>query len=199
MLKNLFLDVNHLKMEDMERLTALKYLEYLDVSWNEIAGTFDLALLGKMKNLKNCWLASNQIDKLENTMIDGHPELTDLILSHNLLETVNFSVFAKFSQLRYLWLNMNRIFKIDGYSDVKTVLPNIYLVNILENMWICEDLEDIVGAFKKESIKWHSLEKHHCNSNNKNRLYEGACCYPNITDLKKDSEEIYQKVIALKN
>jgi hypothetical protein len=193
-LANLDLGANELQMEDLERLSTLNDLQYLDVSWNKIAGTLDLALLGRMDNLKHCWLASNQIDKLTNTFDGQQSKMTDLVLSHNHLETVDMAIFKPFTKLRFLWLNMNRLYRMDGYAEAKVHMPDIYLISVLENNWICSDLQKIVKSFEKDSILFHSLEEHSCSANKK-RVFGVACCYPNVEDLRKDSEEFYVKYV----
>ena len=191
-LKNLNLYKNELKAKELQTLHPLKTLEVLDFSYNDISGTFDLALLEPFTKLKQFWVTNNKIDKLKNSMTGNHNGLVDIILTGNQLTYVDLNVIKNFVKLKTLWLKRNPIVKIDGYESVKNHLPQINLIFIAGNSWVCSDLKKVVNVLKTNDIEWHVGLESKCQYGNK-KSYEGLCCYPSGKDLMADAPEIYQK------
>jgi hypothetical protein len=174
-LRQLYLDENHLQMEDMRRLSKLAHLETLNVSDNRIRGIFDLSLLSLMSKLKVFWAFDNGVTAFRNSLHKRQTSAKIFDFSNNKLTAVDLKLFDGFAGLEFLNLERNMIVSLDGYASVRTYLPMVLEVTLEENEWSCKRLKKILDVFEKEKIKAHLIEETSC-YDHKNYLLDHICC-----------------------
>jgi Leucine-rich repeat (LRR) protein len=113
---------NYLKEIPRESLKYLTSVKYLYLNDNEFKKVSNFSF-GYMLNLLELYLANNRIESIDTKafFIDdrsfvGPGLLEKLDLSHNLLETLNSSIFSYLTNLRYLIISNNLIKRIDFNS-----------------------------------------------------------------------------------
>jgi hypothetical protein len=102
--------------------------------WHTTLEKFDLTLFrlktigpdtfSHFRNLSTLRLANLGLDKIENGMFDGLPDLNELNLNGNKLEFLEPGVFGKLSQLTTLTLTRNPL-SVDLHEDTFSGLENL--------------------------------------------------------------------------
>jgi len=109
-------------IDKIQNLNHLKQLRWLDLSFNNIR---EIGGLDQLSNLLDLSLYHNQIEEI--TGLDGCPNLNILSLGHNnIKELKQIDVLRKFSNLRCVCLDGNKVCQNDSYNQhVLAYLPHL--------------------------------------------------------------------------
>lgn len=150
-LRKLVLDHNDLEEIDMDTFDNLDDLEELDLS-NNLLSVIPHKSLGQLKGLKTLNLANNTLSVRYGMF--PHSLMT-LDLSYNKLENFTLKSIISLGNLKYLFLNGNRIYRFrqhifpDGILDPLKALRH---VQMSDNEFYCTTLADIVIWLEKHKI-----------------------------------------------
>lgn len=150
-LRKLAINHNDLEEIDMDAFDNLNDLEELDLS-NNLLSVIPHKALGQLKGLKVLNLGNNTL----SVRYGMFPEsLVLLDLSYNKLENFTLKSIISLGNLKYLFLNGNRIYRFrqhifpDGILDP---LKSLKHVQMSDNEFYCTTLADIVIWLEKHKI-----------------------------------------------
>lgn len=150
-LRKLILNYNDLEEIDMNSFDNLNDLEELDLS-NNLLSVIPHKALGQLKGLKSLNLSNNTLSVKYGMFPDS---LVVLDLSYNKLENFTLKSIISLENLKYLYLNGNRIYRFrqhifpDGILDP---LKSLKQVQLSDNEFYCTTLADIVIWLEKHKI-----------------------------------------------
>jgi Leucine-rich repeat (LRR) protein len=142
-LKSLSLSYNniyHLHKNTFFELTELKYL-YID--YNKLT-KFDFACLQKNLNLQNLELRKNVLVEFENSSPSFRlNNMSVLVLSENLLSALPLDNLPELPNLRYFFIDSNRLTQID-VEQIKLRFPGLTVLEFRSNKWDCFYLIEMI-------------------------------------------------------
>lgn len=150
-LRKLVINHNDLEQIDMDAFDNLNDLEELDLS-NNVLGVIPHKALGQLKGLKTLNLGNNSLSVRYGMFPDS---LVTLDLSYNKLENFTLKSIISLGNLKFLFLNGNRIYRFrqhifpDGILDP---LKSLKHVQMSDNEFYCTTLADIVIWLEKHKI-----------------------------------------------
>lgn len=150
-LRKLVISHNDLEELDMDSFDNLNDLEELDLS-NNLLTTIPHKALGQLKRLKSLNLGNNSVIVKYGMFPDS---LITLDLSYNKLENFTLKSIISLENLKYLFLNGNRIYRFrlhifpDGILDP---LKSLKHVQLSDNEFYCTTLADIVIWLEKHKL-----------------------------------------------
>lgn len=150
-LRKLVVNQNDLEEIDMDAFDNLNDLEELDLS-NNLLSSIPHKALGQLRGLKTLNLGNNSL----SVKYGMFPlSLISLDLSYNKLENFTLKSIISLGNLKYLFLNGNRIYRFrqhifpDGILDP---LKSLRHVQMSDNEFYCTTLADIVIWLEKHKI-----------------------------------------------
>ncbi|XP_059608177.1 leucine-rich repeat-containing protein 15-like [Phlebotomus argentipes] len=139
---------------------------------------------GKMRFLKEINLSGNHISHLDYGYFFAD-FLETLDLSYNVFEEIDDNILSLFQNLRYLYLDGNRL--SDFPTDLDTIMPHLVLVGLSHNRFECKKLLTIYRRLKATNrIGFNADEPTPVNVTN----IRGMICYK-----KNDSEIVEQSTV----
>jgi Leucine-rich repeat (LRR) protein len=150
-LKKLALNKNDIDEIDMDAFDHLDYLEDLDLS-NNLLSVIPHKSLGQLQGLKTLNLGNNTLS-VKYGMFPM--SLVTLDLSYNKLENFTLKSIIGLENLKFLYLNGNRIYRFrqhifpDGILDP---LKSLRHVQLSDNEFYCTTLADIVIWLEKHKL-----------------------------------------------
>ena len=170
---------NKLRFIDFEFFEKFSNLKELILSRNKLIGTIDMGKLQTLKKLSKILLDGNKITGISNTATKNMPSVGDIILSNNKLTSLNLEDLKKFVNLRNLVLIGNQLTFINGYTEAKTILPNIEYITINRNEFKCDYLKKM--TFTHWVPFWYEsqdIEEETCSEPKSVHYDDRICCYP---------------------
>lgn len=150
-LRKLAVSHNDLEEIDMDAFDNLNDLEELDLS-NNLLSVIPHKALGQLKGLKTLNLGNNTL----TVKYGMFPlSLISLDLSYNKLENFTLKAIISLGNLKYLFLNGNRIFRFRQYifpDGILDPLKSLKHVQMSDNEFYCTTLADIVIWLEKHKI-----------------------------------------------
>lgn len=150
-LRKLAVSHNDLEEIDMDAFDNLNDLEELDLS-NNLLSVIPHKALGQLRGLKTLNLGNNTL----TVKYGMFPlSLISLDLSYNKLENFTLKAIISLGNLKYLFLNGNRIFRFRQYifpDGILDPLKSLKHVQMSDNEFYCTTLADIVIWLEKHKI-----------------------------------------------
>lgn len=156
-LQKLNLSRNSLKVLHTDSFYRLTMLEELDISYNYLH-KINPDILRYFNKLTNLQIGSNQFEYLELENWYNLTSLKILNVSNNELKSIDFLYNFTFSfSLTELYLDDNYLtqFNVRGF---RKHLPNVKVIDISENLWLCADLVEILRYFNDSRIDYKGTE-----------------------------------------
>lgn len=150
-LRKLVLSHNDIEEIDMDAFDNLTDLEELDLS-NNLLSSLPHKALGQLRGLKTLNLGNNSLIVKYGMFPES---LVTLDLSYNKLENFTLKSIISLGNLRYLFLNGNRIYRIRQYifpDGILDPLKSLKHVQFSDNEFYCTTLADIVIWLEKHKI-----------------------------------------------
>ncbi|KAM3958323.1 LOW QUALITY PROTEIN: uncharacterized protein ACR2FA_007648 [Aphomia sociella] len=114
---------------EMHLFDGLHYLEYIDLSRNEIKRT-EHGLFARLSRLKHLNISRNHLDDIPRFTFADLENLEVLDVSYNQLHVIPFQVFGPMIRLQYLDISHNKIASfLDYYFNPNRQLKTLFLNN----------------------------------------------------------------------
>ncbi|KAG4072773.1 hypothetical protein HA402_005250 [Bradysia odoriphaga] len=139
----------------MQNLTALKYIEKLDLSFNQISD-ISVKSFSQMSQLKWLNLENSGLKTIDFGLFSQQTSLTWLDISYNDLKVINFNMLT--DTIHYLFIEGNALTNID-VNDMVSTLPNLRVLGLTNNKFSCEKLVEIRKILKTNSVEMHVDEQ----------------------------------------
>ena len=128
-LRDLNLASNSVKTLEGDMFSGLRYLAYLNISYNKIQSIVPSAFYG-LERLRSLDLTGNNIEKLDGTWVKDLSSLSILYLSHNDINTMSSGSMRHLKSMTYLSLRGNHIHFIAPMTFYNNrMLTNLMLSN----------------------------------------------------------------------
>lgn len=148
---NLFV-LNNNRLNNIENVTQITALTKLDLSNNPRLTDEDLIELKNAKKIQGLTLKQLNLTRLDIDIFSHFGQLTELDVSNNLLEEVDFAAFSDgLSDFYKLNLANNQITSLN-VDKLLEKFPNISYLNIRGNRLTRNHLNDILAALNGKSI-----------------------------------------------
>lgn len=137
---------------DFTNISSLVKIEVLDVSNNPI-GALNISSFARMSSLVRLNLELTNITKESLTFgtFAHNPNLTQLDLSYNQLQHIDFNIFSSLTHLTHLKIDGNNLTEIP-YENLKAFFPKLSLISLVDNDWSCAYLSNMTKQLKALNV-----------------------------------------------
>lgn len=145
---------------DFTNISSLFKVEVLDVSSNPI-GKLNISSFARMNGLSKLNLELTNItkDSLTFGTFAHNANMTQLDISYNQLQHIDFNIFSSLSQLTHLKIDGNNLSNIP-YESMKANFPKLSLISLIDNDWSCAYLSNMTRHFKVLNVVVYVYPKH---------------------------------------
>lgn len=173
-LRNLFMYSNPLATIGNDTFAGLPFLRVLSLHTSGITELEPRAFYG-MRDVETLILYSNAINELPSRAFTDLMRLRTLDLGSNGISSMSFGTFAGLESLETLWLDRNNFVYLDAkmlipmkrlrslmlseneivdvdFTDIGYVLPELNLIGLQRNRFICSPLADMIANLRRFNI-----------------------------------------------
>lgn len=191
-LEAVLLSGNNLGNEIFKELQNSTNLSVLDVSNNSIT-SLSVGSLAEFEVLLTLRLDRNDIEFIDYGFFSHQKKLEVLNISYNAISEIDFHVFASMTFLREIDVSGNNISKIEGFENIRNILPILQSIGLEGNNWDCEYLSRLKVSMTSQNITVLKPAKPVKNSPS----VAGIGCVVNIKADKQSDDKTNEKIIAL--
>ena len=172
-------------IRDVEGLTTLKRVKFLDLSNNNIT---EIAGLEELVNLEMLFLAYNKISNISG--LDSLTKLKDLILSFNQIKDIkNLGFLSNLEELVLLDNNITKISNLQDLANLKRLRLHVNKISEISDLEPLKKLEEL-------NLSYNNIQEIKCLNSQKN-LKSLFLASNHITEIKNLGELTNLKFLDL--
>ncbi|XP_058119851.1 carboxypeptidase N subunit 2-like [Anopheles ziemanni] len=150
------MSIETLKLENnslssIEMINWMRSLKILDLTNNKL-GSLAIDSFAKLTKLEQLRLERTDVTGLQHGTFAQQELLQWLGLSNNNLDQFDLDILTSSTHLKTLFLDGNRLKSIE-YKSLKTMFPELVELGLVDNLWNCTFLTNIVRYCNEHGIK----------------------------------------------
>ncbi|XP_058119837.1 toll-like receptor 6 [Anopheles ziemanni] len=150
------MSIETLKLENnslssIEMINWMRSLKILDLTNNKL-GSLAIDSFAKLTKLEQLRLERTDVTGLQHGTFAQQELLQWLDLSNNNLDQFDLDILTSSTHLKTLFLDGNRLKSIE-YKSLKTMFPELVELGLVDNLWNCTFLTNIVRYCNEHGIK----------------------------------------------
>ncbi|KFB46219.1 hypothetical protein ZHAS_00014225 [Anopheles sinensis] len=138
-------------LSSIEAINWMRSLKVLDLTNNKL-GSLAIDSFAKLTKLEQLRLERTDVTGLQHGTFAQQELLQWLDLSNNNLDQFDLDILTSSTQLKTLYLDGNRLKSID-YKNMKKIFPELVELGLVDNLWNCSFLTNIVRYCNEHGIK----------------------------------------------
>lgn len=181
----------------LDNILKMENLTNLDLSFNNI-GPVNITTFAKLKSLDSLHLRSTNISNIKFGTFSNKHDVQELDISGNNLDFFGMDMVLSMGYLRLLNLSGNALTSIGSLESVETVFTMLREIDLSDNKWHCNYLQQLIKFFLERNTKIVANEL----VENKPNVHGIACIHvegeddvgASIVPLKSNIEEKLSKL-----
>lgn len=146
------LQLGNNKITDISNITNLETLQVLDLSGNDLKSSIKEDSFSNLTALTHLNLRSTGL-KMSPQFLWENKQLMSLDLSKNGLGNFDLNHLVYMTNLEYLGLDSNEMSELNGFEDIKDILPQLRHIGLSNNTFSCSYLQKLIKTLAEDGVE----------------------------------------------